>query len=63
MVLGEIVPALQVIAKQLVPTSKPALDVLIIFHYAPNDVLIVFFIILSPLHISDPPRRPPLSYP
>ncbi|WP_096186751.1 PTS ascorbate transporter subunit IIC [Evansella halocellulosilytica] len=42
MFIGELVPAFQGIATKLVPGAKPALDVPVIFPYAPNSVVLGF---------------------
>ncbi|WEV69243.1 PTS ascorbate transporter subunit IIC [Bifidobacterium sp. ESL0775] len=41
-ILGELVPAFQGIAKRVVPGAKPALDIPIVFPYGPNASLIGF---------------------
>lgn len=43
LVIGEIVPAFKGIAKKIVPHAKPAVDCPILFSYAPNAVMIGFF--------------------
>ncbi len=42
MIIGELVPAFRGVAKVLVPGAKPALDVPIVFPYAPTAVLVGF---------------------
>ena len=44
LILGEIVPAFKGISERLVPNSKPALDCPIVYTYAPNAVLIGFYL-------------------
>lgn len=46
MVIAEIVPAFKGIAKKLVPHAKPAVDCPMLFSYAPNAVMIGFFMSL-----------------
>lgn len=46
MVIAEIVPAFKGIAKKLVPHAKPAIDCPMLFSYAPNAVMIGFFMSL-----------------